>query len=181
MAFVSHYFTASDNQKLCGSERMPLTNPHPPFLFANYICSLEGILLTVNVKSVDFVLMVTLHRCHSFLKKKVFMKMNIVISTPFKTNSWDQRLIFFFLHLTVVLWLTLSWMNHYVAVGLHLGLNTCRCQWTKYTIVVKKKKRNSDIIISSFIFSSNQCNYWLISCLLSCSIFDTAEKTLSIN
>lgn len=23
----------------------------------------------------------------------------------------------------------------------------------------KKKKRNSDIIISSFIFSSNQCNY----------------------
>lgn len=47
--------------------------------------------------------------------------MNIVISTPFKTNSWDQRLIFFFLHLTVVLWLTLSWMNHYVAVGLHLG------------------------------------------------------------
>lgn len=22
--------------------------------------------------------------------------MNIVISTPFKTNSWDQRLIFFF-------------------------------------------------------------------------------------
>lgn len=60
---LSAIFTASDNQKLCGLETMPLSRCKLHLWF-------RAALLTVNLKSVDFVLMVTLHRRHSKKKKK---------------------------------------------------------------------------------------------------------------